>query len=121
MIREETKMEFTFRDIFGENVVAKKQPDYVEYIRLMEQMRLNYERVQRDGRFYDPRIGRSRWGKPQHPGPMPIDLKVYVVALKYDPDKHRFPEIIAELAKHNAEIHPFDTWQATGSCWTTIT
>jgi hypothetical protein len=88
----------------------------------MEKMRLNYGRAQRGGLIYhpsygrwskprrhpvyDPQIGRTRW-EHERPGPMPIDLKAYVIALQYDADKHRFPKIIAELVKQKAEIHPF--------------
>ena len=36
-----------FSDFFGENAIAIKEPDYKQYIRLMEQMRLNYGRAQR--------------------------------------------------------------------------
>jgi hypothetical protein len=92
---------------FGPNAVALKGSTYEEYIRLMEQMRLNWGRVQRDGRFYDPRIGRYRWGPIQHPGPMPIDLKAYVVARQYDGDKYTFPKVIPELVKHKEQLHPF--------------
>ena len=38
---------------------------------------------------------------------MPIDLKVYTVAKFYDPDKRPSPKVIAELAKHKDEIHPY--------------
>jgi hypothetical protein len=96
-------------DLLDLSVPAKLEPDYNEYIRLMEEMRLNYGRLQRSGYIYDPRTGRHRWtGQgPINPGPMPIDLKAYVVAREYDPDKHTFPKIIAELVKHKHELHPF--------------
>jgi len=38
---------------------------------------------------------------------MPIDLKAYIVAREYDPDKRTFGKIIPELAKHRRELHPF--------------
>jgi hypothetical protein len=59
-----------------------------------------------DGGLVRDEAGKTKYVR-EHPGPMPIDLKAYVVALQYDADKYRFPKIIAELAKHKAEIHPF--------------
>ena len=94
-------------DFLDTRVPTNLEPDYDKYIRLMEEMRLNYRRLPRDGYIYDPRIGRLRFGKRQHPGPMPVDLKAYVVAREYDPDNRTFPKIIAELAKHKHELHPF--------------
>jgi hypothetical protein len=41
-----------FSDFIGENAVAKRELDYDRYIRLMEEMRLNYGRAQRR----DPRL-----------------------------------------------------------------
>jgi hypothetical protein len=75
----------------------------------MEEMRLNYGRLQPSGYIYDPRIGRLRYTRrgPEHPGPMPIDLKAYIVAREYDPDKRTFGKIIPELVKHKHELHPF--------------
>src|SRR6516162_1109968 len=94
-------------DLLDTRVPTKPEPDYGTYIRLMEEMRLNYGRLQRDGRFYDPRTGRSRWCLPKHPGPMPIDLKAYIVAREYDPDKRAFAKVIPELVRHKHELHPF--------------
>jgi hypothetical protein len=39
--------------------------------------------------------------------PMPIDLKAYIVARQYDPDKKTFGKIIPELVKHKDKLHPF--------------
>ena len=98
---------------------------YESYIEDMETMRINYNRmVGSAGRsiwgnasvyLNDPDGGlvRDETGKIKyvrgHPGPMPIDLKAYVVAREYDPDKRsrHFPKIIAELVKHKHELHPY--------------
>ena len=104
---------------------------YEDYIEIMEKTRLAYQRgwtsfyngipgfaiTRRERHIKDPS---RRWGfrdvtenmksefrwldKSQ---PMPIDLKVYTVAKFYDPDKRPSPKVIAELAKHKDEIHPY--------------
>jgi hypothetical protein len=95
-------------DLLDTSVPTKPEPDYNTYIRLMEQMRLNYGRLQRGDPFlYDPRIGRHRRDQGGHPGPMPIDLKAYIVAREYDPEKRAFAKIIPELVKHKHELHSF--------------
>jgi myo-inositol-1-phosphate synthase len=95
------------RDLLGDmSVPAKREPDYDQYIRLMETMRLNYARWQRHDYVYDPRSRHYALPPKGHPGPMPIDLKAYVVAREYDPDKHSFGRTIDELVKHKNELHP---------------
>ena len=39
--------------------------------------------------------------------PMPIDLKAYTVARQYDPNKRTFRKVIAELARHKDDLHPY--------------
>jgi hypothetical protein len=100
------------------NLIVPRDPAYNLYIRGMETMRLNYERMKRTyGSTYldDPahpgRVIRDEDGKIKpyrgDPGPKPLDLRVYIVALGYNGEDVRFPKIIAELAKHKTEIHPF--------------
>ena len=96
---------------------------YESYIEDMETMRINYNRmVGSAGRsiwgnasvyLNDPDGGlvRDETGKIKyvrgHPGPMPIDLKAYIVAREYDPNKRTFAKIISGLVKHKHELHPF--------------
>jgi hypothetical protein len=97
------------------NAITKREATtvamYDQYLLLMEEMRLNYGRIKRGDSYWQftdlKGPFRLKQGRREHPGPMPLDLKVYVIACQYDPDKRRFPEIIAELAKHKADIHPF--------------
>ena len=39
--------------------------------------------------------------------PMPFDLKAYIVAKAYDPDKRPFTKIIAALAENKDQLHPY--------------
>src|SRR6516225_9418258 len=106
-----------FSDLFDTSVPTKPEPDYDEYIRRMEVMRINYNRMaaSRFAHLDDPdrpgRAVRGKWGKIMfvrgHPGQMPLDLRAYVVAREYDPDKRTFGKIIPELVKHKHELHPF--------------
>jgi hypothetical protein len=95
---------------------------YESYIEDMEIMRVNYNRMVRSAgggwggvptylRDPDGGLVRDEAGKiksvHEHPGPMPLDLKAYVVAREYDADKHTFGKIIPELVKHKDKLHPF--------------
>ena len=75
-------------------------------IRLMEEMRLNYGRAYRTGYVWDLIHGKARRIEPSDE-PMPIDLKAYIIAREYHPNKRTFGKIIPELVKHKDELHPF--------------
>src|SRR5262249_30429432 len=96
---------------------------YEEFINMMERARIAYQRggvFLRDGipdfcltfrekHVKDPRAQfglrnaykTSKWHDFKNSNdPMPLDLRAYIIAKQYDPNKRTFPKVIAELAKH---------------------
>jgi hypothetical protein len=111
------------------SVEIERGPTYEEFIQGMEEARLAYQ----SGRalFYDGIPGFALTSREKYvrapgtilgfrpaarniklrdlekSGPMPINLKAYTIAKRYDPEKRTFSKVIAELAKHKDELHPY--------------
>jgi hypothetical protein len=104
-------------------------PSYEEFIDQMERARIAYQRghdlfhdgipdfalTNREKFVKDPatRLGfryaakniKLRYLDKQ--GPMPIDLRAYIIAKQYNPEKRTFRKLIAKLIKHKASLHPY--------------
>src|SRR5262249_52363292 len=112
------------------STVIERYDSYEDFIDKMERARLAYQR----GRaiFYDGvpdfalthreksvRDPNARFGfqaaykttelrkLEKSANPMPLQLKAYMVAKQYNPQKRTFSKVIAELAKHKDELHPY--------------
>ena len=102
--------------------------DYETFLRLMEKMRLARRTdciIHEDDLLHsdlwlarhniDP--GRTEtwfaWllygtrGKKIRFDPNDINLRAYIIARQYDPDKHTFGKILLELIKHKDQLHPY--------------
>ena len=105
--------------------------DYQTFMRVMEKMRLH----SRKGHFYEgyiheddllhPSLSLAKhgitddvktwfaWlehgtlGKKIPFDPNDINLRAYIIARQYDPDKYTFNKVLPELIKHKDHLHPF--------------
>jgi len=96
---------------------------YSEWLKAMEAMRLGLRRgwisprdldQLRPWETYEEMLQRMRADNRKLvplalDGPMPLDLRAYIVAKDFDPTKkgRTFPKIIAELVKCKDQLHPF--------------
>src|SRR5262249_7522055 len=101
---------------------------YSEWLKVMEHFRLglgrgwvsswglgpdpdlsNMPEMSSPGEFFAQRKGPYKHFKLSVDGPLPIDLKAYIVAKTFDPTKkhYTYGKIIPELVKHQEQLHPF--------------
>src|SRR5262249_26178470 len=111
--------------------IAAEARSYSDWIRAMEGIRRGYQRGELNcidlgmsfkawGEWVSKTGQRTNWSgtavkRPD--GPMPIDLRAYIVAREFDPTRmsradrtkksHTFPKVIAELVAHQDQLHPY--------------
>jgi hypothetical protein len=79
---------------------------YEAYLREMDRLRRVY---QNGGYIRDPQTDKLVYigQRPVPPWRMPLDLRAYVVARRFDGDRYTFGKILPEIIKHKDKLHPF--------------